>query len=70
MYKWYIDILMKNGEKLECAYTGPENKSHDVGIKIFSNKDVNSFIALVSAEDETHVVFVRVGEIAAFEISY
>lgn len=68
MYKWNIDIILKNsGVILPCIYDGPESCSGDVAVKIFSNKRPNETIGLNGNNGNSNT-FVTAGEIAAFDI--
>lgn len=68
MYKWCIDIVLKNsGVILPCIYDGPERDSMSVMQKIFSNKASNDMIGL-SGNNGNSQTFVQAGEIASVDI--
>ena len=68
MYKWYIDIVLKNsGVILPCVYNGPEISSTDVMNKIFCNKAPNEIIGLTGNNGKSNT-FVLSGEVASVDI--
>ena len=67
MYKWRIKFFMKNGDVFEGFYEGPENNSSDVANKNCTG-DPKNFTGIFG-EDRTHNLFVKLGEIQAYDIS-
>lgn len=67
MFKWRIKFYMKNGDVFEGFYEGVENTSGDVAKKV-CNGDPNNFTG-VFGENYRHNLFVKLGEIQAYDIS-
>ena len=68
MYKWCIDIILKNsGVILPCVYDGPEDNSIDVMQKIFAGKAPNETIGLAGNNGRSQT-FVIAGEVASVDI--
>ena len=68
MYKWNIDILLKGSDSFKrYVYIGPERKSTDVAMKVFNDKSDNYFVDLYG-DDEKSAAYIRMDEIAIFEI--
>lgn len=68
MYKWNIDILLKGSNTYKrCVYIGPEKEGTDVATKVFNDKSDNYYVDLYG-DDEKTITYIRMGEIAAFDI--
>lgn len=69
MYKWRIDIILKNGNDIAGHYEGVEDTSVDVANKLFFGKRSTDLISLESATVRAQHIFVIAGEIAVFSIT-
>ena len=68
MYKWNIDIFLKGSNVVKrCMYIGPEKHGTDVAMKVFNDKSDHYYVDLY-ADDEKTLTYVRISEIAAFDI--
>lgn len=67
MYKWRIKFFMKNGDIFEGFYQGSENASNEVAKKVCSGR-LENFTGIFG-ENEKHNLFVKLGEIQAYDIS-
>lgn len=65
-YTWYVDIILKSGEKLEGLYRGPENESKNVSELLFAGSH-DDIVGIADRSDSRHVLFRR-GEVAAMTI--
>lgn len=68
MYKWKIDILLKNGEKVSGIHKGNENNSNAVAKTLIGNARHNDFCCLYTP-NETGSVFICVGELATITVT-
>lgn len=68
MYKWRIVYHLTNGKELAAMYVGTEKDSKDVAAKLY-NKKSNSDIVATYGQDENHGLLVRMGDVAAIDIS-
>ena len=68
MYKWKIDIFLKGSNVIKhCVYIGPEKNSADVAMKLFNDRKDSYYVDLYG-DNEKSLTYVRIGEIAAFDI--
>lgn len=67
MYKWKIEYILKNGERLHGEYFGNERDSAGV-IKTLLQGDLNTFNGCKNLKG-TGTMCVRNGEIAALIVS-
>lgn len=68
MYKWKIDISLKNGQNISGLYRGPEENSFDVG-KVLIVDDPSVTVFAIMSLDETAQLFIMRDEVAAMGIS-
>lgn len=68
MYKWRIVYHLTNGKELAAMYVGTEKDSKDVAEKLYGKKSVNDIVATFG-ENENHGLLVRMGDVAAIDIS-
>lgn len=67
MFKWRVNILLKNGTSLIGIYEGPENGSDAVAKKLLVGPS-NDFFGLYGRTMKSNMLVCR-GEIAAIDIS-
>ena len=68
MYKWKIDVVLKNSGVLKsCTYVGPEDTEVDVIKKLFHGRESTYYVDLYG-KDETVATYICVGDVAAIDI--
>lgn len=67
MYKWKIEIMLKNGEVVSGIHKGNENDSHSVAKTLMGSARPNDFCCLYTL-NETGSIFICSGEIATMTV--
>lgn len=68
MYKWKIDITLKNGEKVSGIHKGNESNSNAVARTLIGSARSNDFCCLYTP-NELGSVFIYIGEIATMTVT-
>lgn len=67
MYKWKIEIMLKNGEVVSGIHKGNENDSHSVAKTLLGSSRPNDFCCLYTL-NETGSIFIRVCELVTMTV--
>lgn len=67
MYKWRINITLKNGIMKHCLYECSADTSENVFKGYFEGAQENAFISL-SSEDKKAQCWIKVGDISCIDI--
>lgn len=68
MYKWKIDVSLKNGENIVGLYESKYNNSMDVGKELLEKIAPNCIFTLASLDGKCQI-FIITSEVAAMLIS-
>lgn len=68
MYKWLIDILLKNGERVSGLVICEHKNSGDVARSLINTDNPNTFFGIKDVT-ETHNILVKIGEVVVLDIS-
>lgn len=68
MYKWRIDILLKNGERVSGLFICEHKNSIDVASSLITTNNPNAF-SCIKDITETHSILVKISEVVVLDIS-
>ena len=69
MYKWKIEVLLKNGTRIHGVCRGDETTSADVVNNLLGKRNSAHYFFGFMDETETHNIVVNADEVTALDVS-